>query len=166
MFLPDVMAGRTVVVAGPPGPLAEAVADAVGRAGAAVVLCGQDVDRLDELAWDLAERRDTPVEIAPWDGQDPGAGLRAAVDRAGHGPASLVLLGAAGWSAEAAMAWADAGPVVVIASAGEGTELAAAPGALVVTGPAETSEERLAAWAAFLLTPAGAAAAGQIIRLR
>ncbi len=168
MFLPDVLAGRTVAIAGPAGPLAEAVADAAGRAGAAVALCGQDTESLDELAWDLAERRDSAVDIVAWDGTDPGAGLRDALAAAGRGEAgggeaALVLLGGAGWDAAAAAAWQGCGPVVVIAPGGEAPD---APGpATVLVAPASASVDHLAAWAVFLLSPAGAGGGGQIIRL-
>lgn len=163
MFLPDVLAGRAVAVAGPAGPLAEAVADAAGRAGAAVALCGQDTESLDELAWDLAERRDSPVDIVAWDGADPGAALRDALAAAGRGDAALVLLGGAGWGAVAAAAWQGAGPVVVIAP---DDEVPLEPGsATVLVAPASAAVDRLAAWAVFLLSPAGAVAGGQIIRI-
>lgn len=162
MILPDTLAGRRVAIAGPAGPLAEAVADAAGRAGAAVVLCGQDVDSLDELAWDLAERRDTPVEIVAWDGVDAGAGLRAALEAAGQGDTALVLLGATGWTAEAAAAWN--GAAVVLAQQGEAMP-ATGGAAIVLTGPDDVPEADLAAWAVFLLTAAGRRAAGQGIVL-
>lgn len=163
MFLPDVLAGRTVAVAGPAGPLAEAVADAAGRAGAAVALCGQDTESLDELAWDLAERRDSPVDIVAWDGADPGAGLRDALMAAGRGEAALVLLGGAGWDAAAAAAWQGGDPVVVVAPASEAPDVPGPATVLVVRASAPVGH--LAAWAVFLLSPAGARAGGQTIRL-
>lgn len=167
MLLPGALAGCRVAVAGPAGPLAEAVADAAGRAGAAVVLCGHDVDSLDELAWDLAERRDAPVEILAWEGGDAGAGLRAALAAAGQEGAALVLLGGGGWTPAAAAAWEDGrGAVVVLAQPGEEEALRHPGGAAVVlSAPADTAEEILAAWAVFLLTPAGRRAAGQGIVL-
>ncbi|MFA7430903.1 MAG: hypothetical protein WCZ23_12155 [Rhodospirillaceae bacterium] len=166
MFLPDVLAGRSIAVAmAAATPLAEAVADAAGRAGAVVVLCGPDVERLDELAWDLAERRDAPVEIVAWDGVDPGAGLRAALDDAGHGDAALVLLGGTRWDAAAAAAWQRTAPVVVIAPAGDAAAGPAAGSACVLVVAPDAVPEHLGAWAAFLLSPAGGGAAGQVIHL-
>lgn len=165
MFLPDALTGRRVAIAGPVGPLAEAVADAAGRAGAAVVLCGQDVDSLDELAWELAERRDGPVDIVAWDGVDAGDGLRTVLEDAGHGDAALVLLGGAAWTAEAAAAWAGGEAGVVITHPMEEGAPVRSASAVVLTAPDDVAEAVLAAWAVFLLTPAGRRAVGQAIAL-
>ncbi|MGC2856477.1 hypothetical protein ACM64Y_13470 [Novispirillum sp. DQ9] len=165
MFLPDVLAGRTIAIAGPAGPLTDAVADAAGRAGAVVILCGHDTDSLDELAWELAERRDAPVEIVDWDGEDPGAGLRDALQAAGHGAAALVLLGADGWTAEAARAWNAAPGVVVVAQADADAPPLADATSVVLVAPATRPVADVAAWAVFLLTAAGRAAAGQRVAL-
>lgn len=159
MFLPDILRGRRIALAGPAGPLTEAIADALGRAGAAVALCGQDADALDELAWDLAERRDAVVDIVPWNGADPGDGLRAAVTEAAGVPHALVLLGAEGWTTAAAEAWHRA---VVVVPGGPVDPMA---GAVVLAAPPETDPAHVAAWIVFLLSGPGAALGRQVVRL-
>lgn len=159
MFLPDILRDRRVALAGPAGSLTEAIADALGRAGAAVALCGQDADALDELAWDLAERRDGAVDIVPWDGADPGESLRAAVTEAAGAPHALVLLGAAGWTAAAARAWPRA---VVVVPDGPAEPVAEH---VVLAAPPETDPAHVAAWTVFLLSGPGGALARQVVRL-
>lgn len=166
MFLPDVLAGRVVAIAGPAGPLTEAVASDAARAGAGLALCGQDTDSLDEMAWELIERHDTEVEIVPWTGDDPGRPLRTALAGAGFAAPALVLMGLTGWSAEAAAAWADAGPVVVVVEdIGSGPEAAPVATENLLCIPEDADPGVVGAWAVFLLAPPGQGVEAHVIRL-
>lgn len=169
MFLPGTLVGRTVAVAGPAGPLTAAVAEMLAKAGAAVALCGSDINGLDDIAWEMAERHDCMVEVVEWDGRDVGETLRAAIpdrlsgaDETAHAPA-LILIGGSGWTKVAAQAWASAGPVVLLS---QGPGSAATDNASLIVAAPERNPVDVASWAAFLLSPAAQGTQNLVVHLR
>lgn len=152
MLQPTVLAGQMIVIAGPGGPMVETIARRLAGAGAGLILCGADSEALDELAWELAEKVDTPVEIAEWDGADPGAGLHAAVKDTYPGDAGLVLLDPVGWTNQSAGFWA---PAVIVSQAEDMHGVGSLPGAATLMVGRESNPETVAAWVTFLCTPVG-----------
>lgn len=163
MFRPDALTGQVVAIAGPGGPVAERVAARIAEAGAALVLCGSDAEALDELAWDLAEKVDTAVQVALWNGTDPGAPLRAIVEAAHPGGAALVLFGASGWTATTAAAWSGAAIVVDQVPMAEG--ISPGDAAIVLEAAPTLDPDVLAGWVVFLLSQPGRHAAPGAIRI-
>lgn len=92
----DLFAGRAVFVTGGTSGINLGIAEGFARLGASVAVCGRDPERL-AGAQDRLARFGHPVTGATADVRDPDALAAALADaRAAHGPADVVVCGAAG----------------------------------------------------------------------
>lgn len=95
------MRRHTVLIIGAGSGIARACAEVWARQGAGLILVGRRVEDLQRTAYDLTLRFQIPVEVLPWDAENPASTLVLIRALSSVDPVQTVLI-AHGWMADQA----------------------------------------------------------------